>query len=399
MSLIGNTISGSNPVNTVNNLSPCFAPVLNNSIVSMNCFPMQSSPILVSLPAPVNISPDNCPLIPASNWMSNLAQWSNHTAFQRVLVNNNGFLSYQLVKVLPSQPTVLPPSPLMVPQKTYETAASNSVCSREDSSVSYSGESASRESSVSLDYNRTNSSYSTNLSRSNSCENFSETPAKRNVGFNLFAKGSFKVINQRGFQQLLEKLLKKHVHPSISVHKVHDPTKPNVFKKNMINGVIISCSVITDNKDFKPDLTSVNHEIETKNALYSDISVFTEDPLDINRAASAEGERVSYKNYDTDLLCNTEKISVSKFRSSEELNEFLDTVRELLNRYSESISFCKAVYTKKKNIFKTFYITICFGKDSNDHCTEMHKEFNGLGVNTYRSKSDKKQSRTISRNF
>jgi len=393
MSLIGNTISGSTSVNTVNSLSPCFAPVLNNNIVTMNCFPMQTSPVLVSLPAPVNISPDNCPLITASSWMSNLAQWSNHTAFQRVLVNNNGFLSYQLVKVLPnqiSQPTVLPPSPLMVPQKTYETA-SNSVFSRGNSSVSYSGDSAlSRESSVSLEYNGTNSSCSTNLSRSNSCDSFCDTPAKRNIEFNLYAKGSFKVITQRGFQQLLEKLMKKHVHPSISVHKVHDPTKPNVFKKNMINGVIISCSVITDSKDFKPDLTSVNHEIETKNALYSDVSVFTEDPLDINRAASADGERVSYKNYDTDLLCNTEKISVSKFRSTEELNEFLDTVRELLYRYSESISFCKAVYTKKKNVFKTFYITLCFGEDANDHCSEIHKEFNGLGVSTYRSKSDKK---------
>jgi len=393
MSSTGNTLSGSTSlVNTVNNLTSFNAPMINNNVVSMNCFPVQTSPIHVALSPPLQINSNTCPVITTDSWMSDLNKWANYSAFQPVLVNNNGFVYTQMVKVLPPQTNVMPPSPLFVPLSTLEiNSASNSVFSCAHSASSSGDSATSRESSISLDFSRSNSVAS-------SVDNF-YTPSKRIVEFILFAKGSFKVIKQRGFQLVLEKLMKKHVHPSITVNQVHDPTKPNVFKRNMINGVIISCSVVTDanEKSFKPDLTSVNSELETKHALYSDISVYNEDPLDINRAASAEGERVSYKNYNTDLLCNTEKINVSK-RSTEDLNDFLDTVRDLLYRYSESISFCKAVYTKKKNVFKTFYITLCFGEDANEQCAEIHKEFEKLGISTYRSKSDKKQSRNILRN-
>eukprot|EP00494_Astrolonche_serrata_P025337 UN25598 len=255
--------------------------------------------------------------------------------------------------------------------------------------------------------------YSTSLSHTNSVSSYAESASSRSASpssysgsettilpFQIYAAGKYAIISKPEFQRALTSLLKIYVHPSIEITEICDPTKPNKYKKNMINGVVICCTVDESRNiraGFKPDLTQVQKKLENEFPLYSDISIFNEDPLDINRAKDKSNMREAYAHYNTDLLCNTEKINIGNFESSEDLNSFLDDLREVFYPFANQIQFLKVVYTKKKNVFKTFYVTSCFGRDAEKECRELHAALQKLGVDTYRSKSQKKQAQR--RNF
>lgn len=350
--------------------------------------------------APMNPSSAMIPAIsiPVKEVLTNPEQWN--PLFWTALVQNNGCQNYGTTSTTVYDPvsgtyssnwTPVNMSVLMtnfahvsVTTSTTTSPAYSPVLSQSVSQNSINSESESGFSSRSV-----------SPARSSSISSQSE-----NVHFPIYVAGKYRVVSNKEFHKVLNGLLKVYVHTSAEITQIYDPTKPNKYKKNMINGIMIWCSVSRGQNirdGFKPDLTMLQKKLESEYPLFSDLSLFNEDPLDINRAVDKSKAREAYAHYHTSLQCNTEKISIGNFDSSEDLNDFLDDLREAFYPHAQEIDFLKVVYTKKKNVFKTFYITSCFGKNAAKQCKELHKALNKLGVQTYHSKNQKKQAQR--RNF